>query len=233
MDEKLASAPSAAPIPAHSIGRGVFLGLVGATGAIAGANAAGLKIPWPNINLSALVPGGNINGFTIYTIAGFPSMSAADYRLRIDGLVEEPKEYTLNDLLAMRAVEETRYYQCVTGWVVPRPRWHGTRLWDLITASKPRPSATALHFTCFDGAYTESLTLDQARQPDVLLAYGLDGKPLSVDQGFPIRLVVPGMYGYKFAKWVSQVTVTDRVMPGYWEQNGYDVNAYIGRSNGL
>jgi DMSO/TMAO reductase YedYZ molybdopterin-dependent catalytic subunit len=84
-----------------------------------------------------------------------------------------------------------------------------------------------------DNAYSESLTFEQAKQADVLLAYELDGKPLLRQQGQPLRLVVPGMYGYKYAKWVNRIEVVDRVIPGYWEQNGYDVDAYIGRSNGL
>jgi len=215
------------------VGRGVFLGVTGLTGLGLGLAGVGVNVGRILPNLSNLLPGQNINGFTIYTITGgFPSMKAADYRLKINGLVNNPKTYTLNDLLAMPAIEETRYYQCVTGWVVPRPRWRGVRLWDLLQAAGIKSEAVALHFNCFDGAYTESLTLDQARQPDVLLAYSLDGKPLAVDQGYPLRLVVPGMYGYKFAKWVNEVTVTDTVIPGYWEQNGYDVNAYIGRSNG-
>ena len=121
----------------------------------------------------------------------------------------------------------------MTGWVVPKPKWEGVRLWDLVRAAKPKSNATALRFFCMDDAYTESLTFPQARPRDVLLAYGLNGKMLSRDQGLPLRLVVPGMYGYKFAKWVNRIEVVDKVVPGYWEQNGYDVDAYIGRSNGL
>ena len=84
-----------------------------------------------------------------------------------------------------------------------------------------------------DNAYTESLTFDQAKPRDVLLGYGLNHKALSADQGLPLRLVVPGMYGYKYAKWVNHIQVVDKVIPGYWENNGYDVNAYIGNSNGI
>jgi DMSO/TMAO reductase YedYZ molybdopterin-dependent catalytic subunit len=213
------------------VGRGVFLGLAGMTAGVVGLGAAG-KFDLSGLNpASWLTPGASVNGFTIYTITnGYPRMEPSQYRLRVDGLVDEPREYSYNELLSMQAVEETRYYQCVTGWVVPKPRWHGVRLWDLVQASKPKASGTALHFSCFDGAYTESLTFKQAQNRDVLLAYGLDNKPLAVSQGFPIRLVVPGMFGYKYAKWVNQITVMDQVVPGYWEQNGYEVNAYIGTS---
>lgn len=218
------------PIPtAHTfkVGRGVFLGLAGITGA---ALVLGKKLP---TSIPLLSSGTNVNGFTIYTINGFPAFDPHTYRLRIDGMVDKPSEYTYTELLHMPAVRETKYYQCVTGWVVPKPRWEGVRLWDLIAAARPTTGARALHFSCMDNAYTESLTFEQAKKADVLLAYSLNGKALSRDQGLPLRLVVPGMYGYKFAKWVNRIEVVDHVIPGYWEQNGYDVDAYIGRSNGL
>ena len=217
------------PVP-MKVGRGVFLGLAGVTG-------VGLVLG-SRVNLSKYLPslpgGQNVGGFTIYNIAsGYPMFDPSTYRLRVDGLVEEPREYTYADLVRMSAVRETRYYQCVTGWVVPHPRWEGVRLWDIVQASKPTAAGTDLFFSCMDNAYTESLTFAQAKQRDVLLAYGLNGKALAREQGLPLRLVVPGMYGYKYAKWVNHVQVVNKVIPGYWEQNGYDINAYIGASNGL
>jgi DMSO/TMAO reductase YedYZ molybdopterin-dependent catalytic subunit len=208
-------------------GRAAFLTLAAATGA---ALFAGRKLP---SSLPLLTTTSNADGFTIYTIADFPVFDPTTYRLEIGGMVEHPRSYTYRELLNLPAVRETRFYQCVTGWVVPHPTWTGVRLWDLIEAAKPTSGGKALRFTCMDNAYSESLTFAQARQRDVLLAYGLNGKSLSREQGMPLRLVVPGMYGYKFAKWVNRVEVVDRVMPGYWEQNGYDVDAYIGRSNGI
>src|SRR5947209_11516962 len=207
-------------------GRLAFLGMLGLTGA---ALVAGKKIP----NVVSLAGGTNVDGFTIYTINGFPAFSPSTYRLTVTGMVEHERSYSFADLAALPAVTETKYYQCVTGWVVPRPKWKGVRLWDLIEASRPTGNASALRFLCMDNAYSESLTFEQAKKSDVLLGYELNGKPLSRQQGQPLRLVVPGMYGYKFAKWVNRIEVVDRVTPGYWEQNGYDVDAYIGRSNGL
>jgi DMSO/TMAO reductase YedYZ molybdopterin-dependent catalytic subunit len=219
--------PTSEPRPStFRFGRLAFLGMVGATGA---ALLAGRKIP----NVVSLAGASSVGEFTIYTIAGFPAFDPHTYRLDVTGLVSHQRSYSFQDLLAMPAVTETKYYQCVTGWVVPRPRWKGVRLWDLIEASVPTAGATALRFLCMDNAYSESLTFEQAKQADVLLAYELDGKPLLRQQGQPLRLVVPGMYGYKYAKWVNRIEVVDRVIPGYWEQNGYDVDAYIGRSNGL
>jgi DMSO/TMAO reductase YedYZ molybdopterin-dependent catalytic subunit len=208
------------------VGRASFLTLAGLT---TGALLLGKA---PPDALSLLGPGRNASGFEIYTIAGFPSFNRADYRLEIGGLVRRPRSYSFSDLLAAPLVREVRTFQCVTGWVVKDCHWTGVRLWDLIAAAGPTTGATALRFFCMDNAYTESLTLDQAIVPDVVLAHGLNGKRISRQQGAPIRLIVPGMYGYKSAKWVNRIEVVDRVVPGYWEQNGYDVDAYIGRSNG-
>ena len=95
-----------------------------------------------------------------------------------------------------------------------------------------KPEGKAVRFTSFDGEYTESLTLDQARRADVIVAYELEGKPISSDHGGPVRLYVAPMYGYKSCKWLDGIEVTDRVIPGYWEENGYDVDAWVGQSNG-
>ena len=85
----------------------------------------------------------------------------------------------------------------------------------------------------FDGEYTESLTLEQARRDDVLVAYSMLGKqPITSAHGGPVRLLVAPMYGYKSLKWLSNVEVVDQVEPGYWERRGYDVDAWVGGSNG-
>jgi DMSO/TMAO reductase YedYZ molybdopterin-dependent catalytic subunit len=95
-----------------------------------------------------------------------------------------------------------------------------------------RPEAKALRFTCFDGAYTESLTMEQARRPDVIVAYGMQGGGVTRAHGGPVRLYVAPMYGYKSAKWLSGIELTDKVIDGYWERRGYDVDAWIGKANG-
>jgi DMSO/TMAO reductase YedYZ molybdopterin-dependent catalytic subunit len=106
------------------------------------------------------------------------------------------------------------------------------RLADILERAAPRPEARALEFESFDGAYTETLTLDQARRDDVMVAYELDGKPISSAHGGPVRLYVAPMYGYKSLKWLQRITLVAEPRPGYWEKQGYDVDAWIGRSNG-
>ena len=97
----------------------------------------------------------------------------------------------------MPADQLTRDFQCVTGWRVPDVEWKGVRLADLLDRAGVQSDATALRFHSFDGAYTESLTLAQARRDDVIVAYRLEGSPLSDEHGGPVRLYVAPMYGYK------------------------------------
>jgi DMSO/TMAO reductase YedYZ molybdopterin-dependent catalytic subunit len=103
----------------------------------------------------------------------------------------------------------------------------------LLDQAGVQPGATALRFDSFDGVYTESLTLAEAQRPDVIVAYSMLGGPISTEHGGPVRLYVAPMYGYKSIKWLNHIQVVDRVEPGYWETEGnYDVEAWVGRSNG-
>ncbi|MFD6276517.1 molybdopterin-dependent oxidoreductase [Streptomyces sp. NPDC060209] len=181
--------------------------------------------------LTGLLPNGG--GFRYYSVTtSVPKRTAADYRLTVDGLVDRPATYTLDSLKALPQTRMVRDVQCVTGWRVPKTPFEGVRLSTLLDAAGVGPGAKAVRFTCFDGAYSESLTLEQARRDDVLVALRMQDKPLAHSHGGPVRLYVAPMYFYKSAKWLSGITVTDSVRPGYWEELGYDVDAWVGRSNG-
>ncbi|GGZ80558.1 hypothetical protein GCM10010371_45170 [Streptomyces subrutilus] len=181
--------------------------------------------------LSGLLPNGG--GFRYYSVASsVPERGPQDYRLTVNGLVDRPGTYTLDALRALPQTRVVRDVQCVTGWRVPSTPFEGVSLPRLLDAAGVRPQARAVRFECFDGTYTESLTLPQARRDDVLVALRMQDRPLGHDHGGPVRLYVAPMYFYKSAKWLSGITLTDRVEPGYWERLGYDVDAWVGRSNG-
>lgn len=181
--------------------------------------------------VTGLLPGGG--GFRFYSVSdSVPHRGAADYRLTVDGLVDRPASYTLADLRALPQTRLVRDVQCVTGWRVPDTAFSGVRLADLLTAAGVREEAAAVRFTCFDGVYTESLTLRQARRSDMLVALTMNDKPVTAAHGGPVRLYAAPMYFYKSAKWLAGITVTQDVQPGYWEHYGYDVDAWVGKSNG-
>lgn len=214
-----------------------MLGL-GAVGVVAGApvqdavsRVLGAVRNEDPTGITGVLPGAG--GFRFYSVASsVPHRSPADYRLTVDGLVARPAVYTLADLRRMPRTRLVRDVQCVTGWRVPRTPFTGVALSHLLAAAGVAPGAGAVHFTCFDGVYSESLTLAQARRPDMLVAYEMADRPVTDAHGGPVRLYAAPMYFYKSAKWLSGITVTDRVRPGYWERYGYDVDAWVGRSNG-
>lgn len=181
--------------------------------------------------LASLIPGAD--KFRIYTVTGSrPKRSRAAWRLEVSGLVQRPTTFGFADLLDLPAAGLTADFQCVTGWRVPDVAWRGVRLAEVLDRVGMDDRATHVRFTSFDGAYTESLTLAQARRHDVLVAYEMLGGPVSSDHGGPVRLYVAPMYGYKSIKWLDGIELTAQEMPGYWEQRGYDVDAWVGRSNG-
>jgi DMSO/TMAO reductase YedYZ molybdopterin-dependent catalytic subunit len=222
------------------VGRRIVLAMVGlgVAGVAVGARATNaisrLMAPVEErdpTGLTSLIPAAG--GFRYYSISGGePLRTPRDYRLTLGGLVDRPVTYTYADLRSFPQRRLVRDFQCVTGWRVPAVPWSGVRLGDLLDAAGVQPSARALAFSSFDGADTESLTLEQARRPDVLVALGMYDQPLTRAHGGPARLYVAPMYGYKSLKWLSAIMLTDHVQPGYWEHNGYDGDAWVGGSNG-
>ncbi len=204
------------------------LGL-GALGTLFGSNVqAGISSLLDTLHaggIASVLPGGG--QFTIYTITnGYPA-APADYRLRVDGLVQNPLSLTVADLQSLPATRLTRDFQCVTGWVVNNVHWVGVRLVDLAQHAGVDPAASAFKLASFDGLYTESLTIEQARETGAIAAYSMLGAPVTREHGGPVRLYVPDMFGYKSIKWLSRIELVAHAELGYWEQNGYPVNAWI------
>ncbi len=222
--------------PGSPVGRRVVLGMLG-------AGAVGVLVGRPaqeaiQSTVSATVPGlGAVvpaaGGFRIYTVTGgYPSMPVEDYRLEVTGAVANPLSLSFDDLAELPQTQMTKDFQCVTGWRVDDVPWSGVLLRDVLIAAGANTSQTALRFFSFDGAYTESLTMGQSLRDDVLVASSMYGKPITREHGGPVRLYVAPMYGYKSLKWMSGIEVVDEVVPGYWEVRGYDIDAWVGASNG-
>lgn len=155
----------------------------------------------------------------------YPKVSLNKYQLKIDGLVTTKKSITLDQLTSLPVTKQIKNFQCVTGWTVTDVEWEGIHIRELVSLVKPTPEASFITFYSADGVYTESLSLKEAMESDVLLAYKMDNQPLRVEQGFPLRLVVPKMYGYKSIKWVNRVEFASTRNQGYWEQRGYPAEA--------
>jgi DMSO/TMAO reductase YedYZ molybdopterin-dependent catalytic subunit len=222
---------------ARRVGRAGFLGLIGAGAAtlfygdqISHVTSAVTKPFADATGLSRIIPS---SGWRIYTVAAtMPTFDRGTWRMRIDGLVKRPLELSYEQLLALPKSQQVSTFHCVTGWIVNDVHWGGVRFRDLLALAQPLPDAHAAHFVSAEIPYDDYLTLNQVSLPDVMLAYEMDGEPLAQEHGAPVRVVIPDMYGYKNVKWVKQITLVPRSSSGYWEQRGYDVNAWVGHSNG-
>ena len=216
-------------------GRRAFLGLLaGGLSAFAWAPAASRVFSPVTSAFSQLagdlVP---VGGWRIYTISGsMPLFDPKSWRLEIGGLVRSPRSLTYSELRALPRAEQVTTFHCVTGWTVKNVQWAGVRFRHLLDLVEPLPTAHALRFVSAEQPYDDSLTLEQALLPDVMLAYELDRQPLSRPHGAPARVVIPEMYGYKGVKWLNRIELVAAQPLGYWQQHGYDQNAWVGRSNG-
>jgi DMSO/TMAO reductase YedYZ molybdopterin-dependent catalytic subunit len=225
-----------APSTGTPVGRRIVLGMIGlgAVGVAAGrwlSQGVGDVVAQAAPGLAGVIPAAG--GFRIYTVtSGYPDYDPATYRLKVTGLVQNDMSLSLADLAALPQTQMTKDFQCVTGWRVEDVPWSGVLLRDLLSVAGVEDGAAALKFTSFDGVYTESLTLDQGMRSDILIATTMYGAPLEQKHGAPVRLYVVPMYGYKSLKWLDGIEVGRTVEPGYWENLGYDVDAWIGQSNG-
>ena len=179
------------------VGRRIVLGMIGlgAVGVVVGRSLqdAEQSVLGPLQNhdptgITQLVPAGA--AFRYYSVTGStPERTRESYRLVVGGLVQRPSMFTLDDLERMPQTSLTRDFQCVTGWRVPDVAWSGVALPDLLDVVGVSRRARALSLSSFDGTYTESLTLDQARRRDVLVATRMLDGPVTADHGGPVRTV--------------------------------------------
>jgi DMSO/TMAO reductase YedYZ molybdopterin-dependent catalytic subunit len=214
-------------------GRGLFLATVaGGLSSLAWAKPVWTKVSaalGPVESYVPLVP----QGWRIYTVSGtMPTFDRATWRLEVGGLVDRKLSLSYDELRALPRAHQVSDFHCVTGWTVKNVHWSGVRLRDIFAEAKPQFDAHGLQFVSAEVPYVDYLTLDQGLIPDVMLAYEMDGKPLPREHGAPLRLVIPEMYGYKGVKWLQQLNLVPQAEPGYWEQLGYDRDAWVGRSNG-
>jgi DMSO/TMAO reductase YedYZ molybdopterin-dependent catalytic subunit len=145
----------------------------------------------------------------------------------VDGLVDRPFTLTRDVVADLPRVRQTSNFHCVEGWGVRGVVWQGVPLRAVLAHSQPRPEARFVTFRTLGGVYSDSLTLDQAGRSDTLLATHLDGRPLPDRQGYPLRLVVPSMYGYKSVKWLARISLEATRHVGFWERRGWQLDPYV------
>jgi DMSO/TMAO reductase YedYZ molybdopterin-dependent catalytic subunit len=166
--------------------------------------------------------------FRYYSVGYIPEANLKSWRLRVDGAgVNAGMTLSLDQLKAFPNIALKATFRCVTGWRVRDNVWRGVRVRDVIDGLGLNQQARFVTFYSGDGVYTDSLTIKQARSDNAMLAWELNGAPLIREQGYPLRLIYPDMYGYKNVKWVQRLEVKPVRDVGFWEQQGWEIDAYV------
>ena len=164
--------------------------------------------------------------FVIYAALGVPRIDAGGWKLAVDGLVATPTEYTYAQLTSLPQGTWARPAHCVTKWSIRDVKWEGPSIRSLLEPAGVRPEASWVMFHCVDG-YSAPVPLEEAMKEDSVLAFRINGKPLSVEQGFPARPFIPSLYLWKSAKWVNRMELIPGYRDGYWEMYGYHERADV------
>jgi DMSO/TMAO reductase YedYZ molybdopterin-dependent catalytic subunit len=152
-----------------------------------------------------------------------PSIDAAKWTFTIAGLVEKERTLTYDEFLRLPPVEVFSDIHCVTTWSRYDNTWEGIGTESIKELVKIKPEARYV-IVHGEGGFTANLPLGDFFEPDVLFALKHDGKPLTVEHGGPVRLVVPRLYFWKSAKWVTGIEFTAKDEPGFWEKAGYHMH---------
>jgi DMSO/TMAO reductase YedYZ molybdopterin-dependent catalytic subunit len=157
-----------------------------------------------------------------------PTLDGAAWSLTFKGLVENPYAITLKDLSAMQPMDRIETLACISnpigGSLIGNAKWKGVDFGEMVKKAKPKSGATEVIVRGADG-YTDSFPLKAALENQCVLVYEMNGAPLTHKHGFPARLLVPGIYGMKNCKWITEVEIANYDYKGYWESQGWSDTA--------
>ncbi|MEO6323660.1 MAG: sulfite oxidase-like oxidoreductase [Thermoanaerobaculia bacterium] len=149
-----------------------------------------------------------------------PDIDLSTWRLSVDGLVENPQSLSWDELSALPREERRNDVHCVTHWTKLDNVWEGVSVRALLALVRPLPEARYVLQKAV-GGWTTNVTREDLERPGNILAFSHAGQPLTREHGWPCRLVIPHLYFWKGAKWISGLTFQSHEEAGFWEQNGY------------
>jgi DMSO/TMAO reductase YedYZ molybdopterin-dependent catalytic subunit len=183
------------------------------------------KTPPPEEILRRIPPGQYLTTkFPVLSYGPTPRFDPAKWDFRVFGLVEQELRLSYEEFRALPQSSQVADFHCVTTWSRLDNLWEGVKVADLMKLVRLKPEARYVIAHC-DGGYTTNLPLAEFLDDDVMLAHRHDGRDLEPDHGWPLRLVVPKLYGWKSAKWLRALQFTDRDCRGFWEVRGYHNHA--------
>ncbi|HYK63913.1 MAG TPA: molybdopterin-dependent oxidoreductase [Patescibacteria group bacterium] len=194
-------------------GSGAALALAGIP-RVARASAPASKFggPTPNAN------------FYITSYASTPRVAAGSWRFKITGLVENPRQFSYADIRKLPKIDEMLTLECISnppdGTAISNANWTGVRLRPLLEQAGVKPAAKFVAMRGADGYHTV-LPVDELMRQENFLPYLMNGVPLPPDHGYPLRIFIPGKYGMKQPKWLTELEFADHEIPGYWEVRGW------------
>ncbi len=171
----------------------------------------------------------SIADFRENSIKGPQRIDINSYVLTIDGMAGSNRTYTYDDIVG----DHTHYrmvatLNCVEGWSVTL-LWDGIKIKDLLAEAGYNPAAKTITFYCYDG-YSTSFPLSYIIDNDLMIAYAMNNVTIPPERGYPFQLVAEGKWGYKWAKWITRIELSDALPSGYWESRGYSRDGDLNRS---
>jgi len=160
-----------------------------------------------------------------------PTVDLSTWSLAVDGLVNNPKNYSLQNLQALPGTSQYTTFECVSntvnGGLIGNAKWGGVKISDLLAdAGGAQPGAKYVVFYGVEG-YSVGIPIEKAMMDDSIVAYSMNGQPLPVNHGYPLRGVIPGFYGMMSCKWVNKISVFGSVYQGFWQTRGWTNEATI------
>ena len=153
-----------------------------------------------------------------------PEVDVNSWNLLIKGMVGNPLKLSYEEIKSMSSIEEFVTLECISnkigGDLTGTALWKGVRLKDILEKSKILPGVKYIVFRCSDG-YDVGIPLDKGLKNETILAYEMNLAPLTSKHGFPVRAIVPGLYGMMNPKWITEIELVDKVYEGYWQRNGW------------
>jgi len=208
----------------YDIGKSLIGSWLGSgSGRVKGGNGV-----FPEIENLALEVTPNKDFYQVSKNAFDPQVDSQRWKLDITGLVENPVSFSFEDMKALPAVEQYATLACISnevgGDLIGTALWRGVRLKDVLNQAVLKPGVVDIFLRASDD-YTDSIPLDRALLDGTLLVYEMNGEPLTPEHGFPMRLLVPGIYGMKNVKWITRIEAIDFDFKGYWQRRGWDDRA--------